>query len=99
MKCPLIYFLLGPALARFEPSTSPEHAGRRVVHLRIVKLVRPVTSRIMGYSGGFPKPEEGQLLVRDGALTPWAYDLDIESVAATAFRVLWDNAQNTRKRR
>jgi hypothetical protein len=53
----------------------------------------------MGYSGGFPKPEEGQLLVRDGALTPWAYDIDIESAAATAFRVLWDNAQNTRKRR
>ncbi|KAJ7099659.1 hypothetical protein C8R44DRAFT_598226, partial [Mycena epipterygia] len=26
------------AVARFEPSTRPEHAGRRVIHLRIVKI-------------------------------------------------------------
>ncbi|KAJ7090575.1 hypothetical protein C8R43DRAFT_829148, partial [Mycena crocata] len=32
----------GTALARFEPSTLLEHAGRRVLHLRIVRLLEPV---------------------------------------------------------
>ncbi|KAJ7842960.1 hypothetical protein B0H14DRAFT_2586007 [Mycena olivaceomarginata] len=31
----------GSGVARFEPSTGPEYAGRRVVHLRITKIVNP----------------------------------------------------------
>ncbi|KAJ7839952.1 hypothetical protein B0H14DRAFT_1064189 [Mycena olivaceomarginata] len=32
-------------VARFEPSTSPQYSGRRVIHLRIIKIVTPVSAR------------------------------------------------------
>ncbi|KAJ7907546.1 hypothetical protein B0H13DRAFT_1715786 [Mycena leptocephala] len=82
--------LLGSALACFEPSTSPRHAGRRVLQLRITKIVKPVTCTIPGYTGRILRPEEGQLLkVRHrGAPEPWTFDIDSKrSVAAAALRV------------
>ncbi|KAJ7110672.1 hypothetical protein C8R44DRAFT_883795 [Mycena epipterygia] len=54
----------GSAAARFEPSTDAKHAGRRILHLRIVKIIQPVTSTVKGYTGKVIKPEEGRLLNR-----------------------------------
>ncbi|KAF8147125.1 hypothetical protein K438DRAFT_1989843 [Mycena galopus ATCC 62051] len=86
----------GSAIARFEPSTSPEHAGRRVIFLRIIKIITPVSSNVneKEQTGRVLKPEEGKLLTlsrRGGTTHPWARDID-ESHAAAALRVLWDNS-------
>ncbi|KAJ7452845.1 hypothetical protein FB451DRAFT_1282235 [Mycena latifolia] len=86
----------GSAVARFEPSTRPEHTGLRVLHLRILKIVKPVTTNVdlQTYSGHPFRPEEGQLFMLrswDGRPQPWAYDIDKGSRAAAALRVLWDN--------
>ncbi|KAJ7240131.1 hypothetical protein B0H12DRAFT_57328 [Mycena haematopus] len=87
----------GSAVARFESSTSPEHAGRRVVCLRIVKIVTPFSCTVEQYKGRIVKPEEGQLLtmcVRGRAPAPWSYDIDAKNSApASALRVLWDNSR------
>ncbi|KAJ7142649.1 hypothetical protein C8R44DRAFT_561450, partial [Mycena epipterygia] len=69
----------GSALARFEPSTRPEYAGRRVVHMRIVKIIQPVACTVDEQNGRVLLPQEGQLLTRPRdkvAPKPWAYDID-----------------------
>ncbi|KAJ7110668.1 hypothetical protein C8R44DRAFT_800428 [Mycena epipterygia] len=94
-RCPWV----GAALARLEPSTRAEHAGRRVLHLRIVKIIQPVTCTVEEYKGRVLKPEEGQLLnvsFCDGVPEPWAFDIDasidIEGSIqdGAGLRVLWD---------
>ncbi|KAJ7110633.1 hypothetical protein C8R44DRAFT_985797 [Mycena epipterygia] len=88
----------GSALARFEPSTRPENTGRRVVHLRIVKIVKPVACTVKGgYAGRVVKPKEGELLnvfLHGSALEPWAYDIDHRTGKpnSAALRVLWDKS-------
>ncbi|KAJ6476104.1 hypothetical protein C8R45DRAFT_1008840 [Mycena sanguinolenta] len=88
----------GSAIARFEPSTSTEHraVGRRVAHLRIVRVLNPVSRNLQIQTPGrMVKPEAGQLLrfLADGhAPKPWAYDIDGDSAKGAAFRVLWDNS-------
>ncbi|KAF8198767.1 hypothetical protein K438DRAFT_1966731 [Mycena galopus ATCC 62051] len=88
----------GSALARFEPSRSPEHAGRRVVFLRIIRILTPVSCTVdeKEYKGRVLKPEEGELLAAclwGRAPSPWSYDIDKSgSRAAAALRVLWDNS-------
>jgi hypothetical protein len=90
----LIIHLLGTALVRFEPATNPPYGGGRVVHLRITKMVGPI-SRHMRFEGS--PASEGQLLTRSyhgvGPPEPWAYDIDKDSAMATALRVLWDNSR------
>ncbi|KAJ7832055.1 hypothetical protein B0H14DRAFT_2364926 [Mycena olivaceomarginata] len=86
----------GSAIVRFEPSTSPEYAGRRIVHLRIVKLLTPVSSVVDGNPRRFVvKPEEGELVAhfRDGEPHVWAYNIDDTGKVAAALRTLWDNQQ------
>ncbi|KAJ7106914.1 hypothetical protein C8R44DRAFT_885605 [Mycena epipterygia] len=83
----------GSALFRFEPSARAEHAGRRVVHLRVMKIVEPVECVFEGYSGRVLKPEEGELLTMSSenrAPEPWSYDIDRKAQSAAALRVLWD---------
>ncbi|KAJ7110574.1 hypothetical protein C8R44DRAFT_883708 [Mycena epipterygia] len=85
----------GSALARFEASTRPEHTGRRVVHLRIVKITQPVECTMENYTGRVLKPEEGELFVVSSynrAPEPWAYDVDAKGTCAAALRVLWHNS-------
>ncbi|KAJ7110600.1 hypothetical protein C8R44DRAFT_261603 [Mycena epipterygia] len=85
----------GSAVARFEASMRPEYAGRRVVHMRIVKIIQPVAPTEAVYTGRVPKPEEGQLLnvaKRGRAPEPWAYDVDEKGSTAAGLRVLWDNS-------
>ncbi|KAF7334988.1 hypothetical protein MVEN_02249000 [Mycena venus] len=88
---------IGSGLARFEPSTRPEHTGRRVVHLRITKIVTPVSLGVEKYPGRVMKPEEGQLLtvsLHRRIPEPWAYDIDAKDThIAAALRVLWDNSR------
>ncbi|KAF7334990.1 hypothetical protein MVEN_02249200 [Mycena venus] len=87
----------GSGLACFEPSNSPQYAGRRVVHLRITKIVTPVACTIEGYKGWLLKPEEGQLLTHlpRGHRTPepWAYDIDAKRNLAAALRILWNSSR------
>ncbi|KAJ6546051.1 hypothetical protein DFH09DRAFT_1367493 [Mycena vulgaris] len=84
----------GSAVARFEASTLPQHAERRVLHLRIVKTLQPVACSMAGYEGRVVRPEEGHLFtVRfyGRPPEPWAYNIDRKSNVAAALRVLWDN--------
>ncbi|KAJ6572800.1 hypothetical protein DFH09DRAFT_1362349 [Mycena vulgaris] len=86
----------GKAEARFEPSTRPENVGRRVLHLRIVKIIEPVASTTTG-NGHVCRPEEGELFMvkdaRNGVRGPWAYDIDRAYHVGRALRDLWDNSQ------
>ncbi|KAJ7106909.1 hypothetical protein C8R44DRAFT_322675 [Mycena epipterygia] len=85
----------GSALFRFEPSSRAEHAGRRVVHLRIVKIIEPVEPLVEGYNGRVLKPEEGELLAISSerrAAEPWSYDIDRKAKSAAALRVLWEKS-------
>ncbi|KAJ7452821.1 hypothetical protein FB451DRAFT_1145109 [Mycena latifolia] len=71
----------GSAIARFERSALPQHTGRPVLHLRILKIVTPVSTIVdhETYSGRPLRPEEGQLFMvrsRGGRLGPWAYNLN-----------------------
>ncbi|KAF8194032.1 hypothetical protein K438DRAFT_1969329 [Mycena galopus ATCC 62051] len=87
----------GSALVRFEPSTSPEHSGRRVVFLRVLRIITPVSPR---FQHRMLKPEEGKLLAVSppgGGSKPWSYDIDAHrrapkcSTHAIALGDLWDN--------
>ncbi|KAJ7110625.1 hypothetical protein C8R44DRAFT_856894 [Mycena epipterygia] len=85
----------GSAVARLEPSTRAEHAGHRMLHLRIVKIVQPVARTVEGYAGRMGKPEEGQLLTVSHyhrAPEPWAFDVDADIKNAAGLRHLWDKS-------
>ncbi|KAJ6546031.1 hypothetical protein DFH09DRAFT_1040323 [Mycena vulgaris] len=86
----------GSAVARFERSTLPENAGRRVLHIRIMKIIQPVAYTVGGYQGRVVRPEEGHLFTvryHGGPPLPWAYDLDRDEIKLSALRVLWDNSR------
>ncbi|KAJ7082631.1 hypothetical protein B0H15DRAFT_1024405 [Mycena belliarum] len=89
----------GSAIARFERSTLPEYAGRRVLHLRFIRILEPASAtmdRPASSAKRVLRPEEGQLLTISCQLdppSPWAYDIDKPRVdAAAALRALWDNS-------
>ncbi|KAF8144680.1 hypothetical protein K438DRAFT_1873387 [Mycena galopus ATCC 62051] len=89
----------GSALARFEKSTSPKHAGQRVICLRIVKIVTSISCTVDTPEGWrIVRPKEGELLnlcLHGGAPNPWSYDIDDKKTAsAEALRILWDNSEN-----
>ncbi|KAK6975068.1 hypothetical protein R3P38DRAFT_3128011 [Favolaschia claudopus] len=87
----------GSAIAHFEKSTNPQYEGKRVVHLRVVRIIVPVSPT---YEDRTPtkviaKPEEGQLLCREhrGNLQPWACDIDAKpgTSIAVGLSMLWDH--------
>ncbi|KAJ7082679.1 hypothetical protein B0H15DRAFT_436528 [Mycena belliarum] len=86
----------GSALARFEASALPEYAGRRMIHLRFIKILEPVAPLVdlKTYSGRMQRPQEGELFTVShyGRLPkPWAVDIDApNSGPAAALRQLWD---------
>ncbi|KAF8875856.1 hypothetical protein BD779DRAFT_1562357 [Infundibulicybe gibba] len=86
----------GLALAQLRPSTLPEHAGRDVLVMQILKIVQPVTCAVPGYDGYMPQPEEGALLhhrsIRNRHLPPqpWICDLDDGSLLSLGLRALRD---------
>ncbi|KAJ7604722.1 hypothetical protein DFH06DRAFT_1253885 [Mycena polygramma] len=83
----------GSAIARFEPSTD---TGRRIVHLRILKITTPVSCTVKNYDGRLVKPKAGQLLAvrspKSGdSEAPWKCDIDArDSAPSLALRALWD---------
>ncbi|KAJ7734131.1 hypothetical protein B0H16DRAFT_1426441 [Mycena metata] len=84
----------GSAIARFEPSAMD---GRRVLHLRIVKIITPFVCTNDKYKARVVQPEEGQLFIgvsRSGD-RPWELDLNGPSRAAAAFRVLWNASDSS----
>ncbi|KAJ7038820.1 hypothetical protein C8F04DRAFT_1088631 [Mycena alexandri] len=82
----------GSGIARFEPSTSPEDAGKRIVHMRIIKITEPVVCADEKRSRLVPRPVEGQLVMVNlrGVPKLWAYDIEKNTVLGAAFRALWD---------
>ncbi|KAJ7610732.1 hypothetical protein DFH06DRAFT_171609 [Mycena polygramma] len=92
-----LYPWAGTALARWEPSTNYEYieARRRILHLRIAKIIEPVSCTVEGYDGRLLQPEEGELLTvcpPSKMAEPWAVDLDSTAQTARALRILWDAA-------
>ncbi|KAJ7235096.1 hypothetical protein B0H12DRAFT_1076182 [Mycena haematopus] len=90
----------GSALAQFELSTLPEHAGSDTVVMRIVKMLTPPTCVVPGYDNYIPAPVEGELLRRTmghghGArLQYWYCNLAAEtSDCAAALRMLVERAK------
>ncbi|KAJ6617280.1 hypothetical protein B0H10DRAFT_2218766 [Mycena sp. CBHHK59/15] len=82
----------GAGLARFERSTLREHAGQRMLLLRIVKITEPVAPATR-YPGRLVSPVEGQLVSvhdRYGRAEPWAYNVDRDTANGAALRLLWD---------
>ncbi|KAK7056091.1 hypothetical protein R3P38DRAFT_3385802 [Favolaschia claudopus] len=87
----------GSATARFEPSTDREYKGRRVLHLRILRIIQPVFSTLPPDDQALStleRPKAGELLVRrrHKLIQPWAYDIDAPT--NTLFRrgldLLWN---------
>ncbi|TBU38462.1 hypothetical protein BD309DRAFT_971842 [Dichomitus squalens] len=74
----------GSMICCFEPSTLPEHAGRRVVVLRVLRLLDndPIRSVPPPTKHEYPlstlRPREGQLFMtmRWGKVQPWSVDVD-----------------------
>ncbi|KAJ7468243.1 hypothetical protein B0H11DRAFT_2045993, partial [Mycena galericulata] len=87
----------GSALVRFERSPLPEHAGRRVLVLRVLEIINPVELVVPGYEGRVELPKAGELYSmrpRDnGPSKPWTYDLDLSyriySKTTKALSFLW----------
>lgn len=72
--------------------------GRRVLHMRILRLVRPVVSAFLNYKGRLLEPQEGELLTVSprggrGAPEPWKCDLSRRNNTAAGLRALWDVSQ------
>ena len=55
---------IGNALARFERSTLPDHAGTRTIVLRFLKMITPVKCVMPLYDGYIACPKEGELYQR-----------------------------------
>ncbi|OBZ77048.1 hypothetical protein A0H81_02981 [Grifola frondosa] len=78
----------GSAICCFERSTLAEHADRRMVVLRFVKIIEPAECDSR-YDGYVRRPVEGELLWRGGR--PWACDVDKRPLRLAALRVLFDH--------
>lgn len=75
---------LGAALARFEPSTLPDHKGTRTIVLRFLKIlvITPVKCVIPHLDSYIRQPKEGELhwrfrrAMRPSAWIPWGLNID-----------------------
>ncbi|KAJ6510629.1 hypothetical protein C8R45DRAFT_393436 [Mycena sanguinolenta] len=91
---------VGSALAQFELSTFPEHAGSDTIVMRIVKMLVPPTCVVPHYDNNIPAPVEGELVrrpmghARASRVQPWFCDLAAEpSGSAVALRMLVENTR------
>ncbi|KAJ7119655.1 hypothetical protein C8R44DRAFT_788626 [Mycena epipterygia] len=89
----------GSALAQFELSTLPEHAGTETVVMRITKMLKPPTCVLPDYDGHLPPPAEGELVrrpmgaARSARVQPWYCDVNGPSDSAAALRILVKNGR------
>ncbi|KAJ7086400.1 hypothetical protein B0H15DRAFT_801581 [Mycena belliarum] len=100
---PLVRPYTGSAVAQFELSPLPEHAGTATVVMRILRLLAAPACVLPGYDGYLPPPAEGALVARrmgharGARLQPWACDVgapsESESAAAAALRLLVENTR------
>jgi hypothetical protein len=95
---------IGSALAQFERSTLPDHNGRRIVVLRILKMITPVKCLIPHYDDHICRPKEGELYqrppwhpfgknVRSKQNYVWSVNIDIPTHQIPILRglqLLWD---------
>lgn len=71
----------GSAHCCFERSNLPDHRGTRTLVMRILKITTPVISLLSNYTGGVPKPVEGELVMKRATLRNsrvefWSIDVD-----------------------
>ncbi|KAF9805096.1 hypothetical protein IEO21_09191 [Rhodonia placenta] len=64
----------GQILCRFERSTLPKHAQRRVIVLRVLEIIEPIHPIVPGYDCYLEPPVEGALLWR--GRKPISIDID-----------------------
>ncbi|TBU54993.1 hypothetical protein BD310DRAFT_826839 [Dichomitus squalens] len=98
----------GSTICCFEPSTLPEHAGKRVVVLRVLRLldsdpIRPVPPpNKHEYPLSALRPREGQLLMtmRRGKVQPWSVDVNKDTKRPAThvgmgrmLRILYENQE------
>ena len=87
---------IGSALARFERSTLPKHAGTRTLVLHFLKIITPVKCSMPFYDGYVKWPKEGELFqkgVRGTSLRQvWSTNVDQprRGQIARGFQLLWD---------
>ncbi|KAJ7079358.1 hypothetical protein C8R43DRAFT_910147 [Mycena crocata] len=91
---PLVRPYSGSALAQFELSTLPEHAGTETLAMRIVKMLQAPTCVLPDYDGYIPPPVEGELVrrpmghARATRVQPWYCDVSGPSDSAAILRML-----------
>ncbi|KAJ6605422.1 hypothetical protein DFH09DRAFT_1422570 [Mycena vulgaris] len=87
----------GSAVVRFERATLPGTEDRPVLHLRILKIVKPVACTVnpLAYVGTLVQPEEGALLKvrnRRGLVYAWEHKVDTGRTYDDAtIRDLWNS--------
>ena len=104
----VIHVSIGPAICCFEPSTLPEHAGKRIAVLRVLHLVDSDPIRAVTPPDGRTcplealRPREGQLfcILRHGQVRPWSLDIDDTRwvgsnrlVKSSLVRILFENQE------
>ncbi|KAI0265328.1 hypothetical protein BC834DRAFT_843595 [Gloeopeniophorella convolvens] len=83
-------FTRGAGTVCLEPSSLPEHAGSRVVVIRVLEVLEPVESRTgLGFTP--PVPVVGELLRYPHSGRPVEFNLDVSSSAAYNLKSLWDD--------
>ena len=97
---------VGSMICCFEPSTLPEHEGRRVVVLRVLRLstsdpLQPVPPpNGAAYPLSELRPREGELFMtmRRGKVQPWSVEVDRERKGSKVMlqnllKILYENAE------
>ncbi|KAI0265326.1 hypothetical protein BC834DRAFT_181335 [Gloeopeniophorella convolvens] len=83
-------FTRGVGTVCLEPSSLPEHAGKRIVVIRVLELLEPVESR-----AGLPftptVPVVGELLRHPRSGRTVEFDLDRPSIITSTLRSFWDD--------
>ena len=98
---------VGSMICCFEPSTLPEHEGRRVVVLRVLRLSTsgPLAPVPPPNGAAYPlselRPREGELFMtmRRGKIQPWSVEVDRERkgskvVLQNVMKILYENANS-----
>ena len=97
---------LASAICCLEPSTLPEHEGRRVVVLRVLRLSTsgPLAPVPLPNGAAYPlselRPREGELFMtmRRGKIQPWSVEVDRERKGSKVMlqnllKILYENAE------
>ncbi|TFY78552.1 hypothetical protein EWM64_g5464 [Hericium alpestre] len=82
-----VFYEEGSALCRLERSTLPQHAGRRIVVMRLLKILRPPKRYLE-----LPQvPAEGELF------KSWCRDVDKPGKCGETLRLLYDGPDSIKQ--